>query len=121
MVSTFISISKNKESGVQNEIYAFGVVLLKMLTGMKEYDERIPLEQKNLMEWATPLLTNKVNLGTIMDPQLQHNNHLPKGAFELAQLVSKCLQPTRDKNLSIEEISQVLYQCYQNEIISGRP
>ncbi|CAI9293954.1 unnamed protein product [Lactuca saligna] len=95
------------ETGVQSEIYDFGVVLLKMLTGMKKYDERIPLQQKNLMEWATPLLANKVNLRMIMDPQLQHNDHPPKGAFELAQLVSKCLQPTRDKNLSIEEISQV--------------
>ena len=104
---------------MHSEIYDFGVVLLKMLTGMKKYDERIPLDHKILMEWATPLLTNKVNLGMIMDPQLQHNNHLPEGAFELAQLVTKCLQPTRYKNLSIEEISQVLYQCYQNAITSG--
>ncbi|CAI9293946.1 unnamed protein product [Lactuca saligna] len=106
------------ESGVQSEIYAFGVVLLKMLTGMKKYDERIPLQRKILMEWATPLLANEVNLGMIMDPQLQHNDHPPKGAFKLAQLVLKCLQPTRGKNLSIEEISQALYQCYQKEITS---
>ncbi|KAL7591702.1 hypothetical protein Lser_V15G33703 [Lactuca serriola] len=106
------------ESGVQSEIYDFGVVLLKMLTGMKKYDERIPLQQKILMEWATPLLANEVNLGMIMDPLLQHNDHPPKGAFQLAQLVLKCLQPTRGKNLSIEEISQALYQCYQEEITS---
>ncbi|CAH1449600.1 unnamed protein product [Lactuca virosa] len=114
----FLDLCPGDESGVQSEIYAFGVVLLKMLTGMKKYDERIPLQQKNLMEWATPLLANEVNLGMIMDPQLQHNDHPPKGAFQLAQLVLKCLQPTRGKNLSIEEISQALYQCYKKEITS---
>ncbi|CAI9293952.1 unnamed protein product [Lactuca saligna] len=63
-----------------SEIYAFGVVLLKMLTGMKEYDERIPLEQKNLMEWATSLLTNKVysiiNIRTLFLTNLKLKLHL---------------------------------------------
>nr|KAJ0195652.1 hypothetical protein LSAT_V11C700367070 [Lactuca sativa] len=53
--------NKSNETGVHSEIYDFGVVLLKMLTGMKKYDERIPLDHKILMEWATPLLTNKID------------------------------------------------------------
>ncbi|MFS7989763.1 putative non-specific serine/threonine protein kinase [Helianthus anomalus] len=80
--------------GVKSEIYSFGVVLLEILTGMKMYDYDRPVGKHNLVKRATPLLAHEVNLEMILDPQLQDNNHPPKGAFILAELVSKCLQPT---------------------------
>ncbi|KAL4582350.1 hypothetical protein LXL04_006897 [Taraxacum kok-saghyz] len=110
--STFIF----KDFAVKSEIYALGVVLLEILTGIKVYDERRPFGKEILLEWALPLLRNEVNLGMIMDPQLQHNDCPPKGAFHLAQLISNCLQREQDKRPSMEEILEVLRHCYQEEI-----
>ncbi|KAI3500492.1 hypothetical protein L1887_36314 [Cichorium endivia] len=101
---------------VKNDVYAFGVVLLEILTGMKVYDDERPRGKQNLVKWATPLLADEVNLRMIMDPQLQHNDCPPKGAFKLAQLVSNCLQPNKDKRPSMKKILEVLNHCYQEEI-----
>ncbi|KAM0065459.1 putative protein kinase RLK-Pelle-CrRLK1L-1 family [Helianthus debilis subsp. tardiflorus] len=98
--------------GVKSEIYSFGVVLLEILTGMKVYDYDRPVGKQNLVKWATPLLAHEVNLEMILDPQLQDNNHPPKGAFMLAELVSKCLQPTQDERPSMKNILHVLNKCY---------
>ncbi|CAH1429681.1 unnamed protein product [Lactuca virosa] len=116
---TFVSLhglSPADDFTMKNEIYAFGVVLLEILTGMMVYDEERPVGKENLVEWAMPLLANEVNLRMIMDPQLQHNDCPPKGAFKLAQLVLNCLHGKKDERPSMEEILLVLNQCYQEEI-----
>ncbi|CAH1447751.1 unnamed protein product [Lactuca virosa] len=110
-------LSPTDDFAMKNEMYAFGVVLLEMLTGMKVYDEERPLGKEDFVEWAIPLLADEVNLRMIVDPQLhQHNDCPPKGAFKLAQLVSTCLHPEKDKRPSMEDILQVLNHCYQEEI-----
>ncbi|GKB89722.1 kinase RLK-Pelle-CrRLK1L-1 family protein, partial [Tanacetum coccineum] len=93
-------------SGVKSEVYAFGVVLLELLTGMKAYDDKRPEGKTNLVKWSIPLLTDKEDFGNIIDPQLQHESFLPKGAYKLASLVSNCLHPSQEKRLSMEEIYQ---------------
>ncbi|KAL7607106.1 hypothetical protein Lser_V15G20198 [Lactuca serriola] len=110
-------LSPTDDFAMKNEIYAFGVVLLEMLTGMKVYDEERPVGKEDFVKWAIPLLADEVNLRMIMDPQLhQHNDFPPKGAFKLAQLLSTCLHPEKDKRPSMEDILQVLNHCYQKEI-----
>ncbi|XP_076918311.1 putative serine/threonine-protein kinase PIX13 [Bidens hawaiensis] len=101
-------------AGVYSEIYSFGVVLLEILTGMNVCNWNREEGKQNLVKWATPLLAHEANLGRILDPQLldDNNNQPPKGAFMLAQVVSKCLQPTQDKRPSMEEILEVLRACY---------
>ncbi|CAH1423830.1 unnamed protein product [Lactuca virosa] len=116
---TFVSLhrlSPADDFAMKNEIYAFGVVLLEILTGMMVYDEERPLGKENLVEWAIPFLADEVSLRIIMDPQLQHNDCPPKGAFKLAQLVLNCLHPKKDERPSMEEILQVLNRCYHEEI-----
>ncbi|KAL7604356.1 hypothetical protein Lser_V15G20214 [Lactuca serriola] len=101
---------------IKSEVYAFGVVLLEILTGMKVYDKRRPLGKQKLVEWAIPLLADEVNLSVIMDPPLQNIDCPPKEAFKFPQLISNCLQAKQDKRPSMEYIAQGLHHCYQNEI-----
>ncbi|GJX22033.1 mitogen-activated protein kinase kinase kinase [Tanacetum coccineum] len=102
---------------VKSEIYAFGVVLLEILTGLKVYDVNRAEGKQNLVKWAIPLLEDEVNLGMIMDPQLRRYNFNSKGAFELSLLISKCLQPNQEERPSMEQIFQILYLCYQGEAV----
>ncbi|XP_071741651.1 probable receptor-like protein kinase At5g38990 [Rutidosis leptorrhynchoides] len=102
--------------GLKSEIYSFGVVLLELLTGMQVYDEKRPDRKQNLVRWATPLLSERENLGMIVDPQLvEDNDDPPKGAFKLALLISKCLQRDQEQRPSMEQILQVLNECYLEE------
>ncbi|KAL7606228.1 hypothetical protein Lser_V15G20202 [Lactuca serriola] len=101
---------------IKSEIYAFGVVLLEILTGLKVYDaKRRPPQKRNLAQWAIPLLQDEVNLRIIIDPQLQNNDFPPMEAFKLAKLVLNCLQQKHDKRPSMEYILEVLHSCYQKK------
>ncbi|XP_071737045.1 uncharacterized protein [Rutidosis leptorrhynchoides] len=100
---------------LKSEIYSFGVVLLEILAGVQGYDVNRPYGKQNLVKWATPLLPDRENLRMIMDPQLLDNDHPPKGAFKLALLISKCLQRYQEQRPSMEQILQVLYECYLEE------
>ncbi|KAI7754899.1 hypothetical protein M8C21_026685 [Ambrosia artemisiifolia] len=114
------SVSNKYEDGfgVKSEIFSFGVVLLEILTGMKVFDRNRPKGKENLVKWASPLLPHEENVGMIIDPQLHDNNHPPKGAFMLAQLISNCLQQTEDKRPSMENVLHVLIECYTEQFDS---
>ncbi|KAL4582361.1 hypothetical protein LXL04_006908 [Taraxacum kok-saghyz] len=75
VMSVFIKTDQSQatftSAAVQNNIYAFGVVLWEILMGMNVYDKWSPLGKHKLMEWATPFLEDEDNLGMIMDKQLQ--------------------------------------------------
>ncbi|PWA38248.1 serine/threonine/dual specificity protein kinase, catalytic domain-containing protein [Artemisia annua] len=106
---------KSADFGIKTEINAFGVVLLEILTGMKVYNANRSMETQNLVEWVIPLLADQVNLGRIMDRQLQLNDFPPKGAFKFALLVSNHLQRIIEIWPSMEEIIQALYEYHQDE------
>lgn len=96
--------------GVQSEIYAFGLVLIEILTGMNVYK----VGKQTMVRWATNiLLADNVNSGTIGDPQLGYDSHASEEALELALLVSNCLRPLEEKRPSMEVIVQVLCHCYE--------
>ncbi|KAL8259791.1 hypothetical protein R6Q59_027744 [Mikania micrantha] len=102
--------------GLKSEIYSFGVVLLELLTGVKVFDQNRLQGKKNLVKWAAPLLPHEANWEMILDTQLQGNNHPPKGIFTFARLVSSCLQPAQDERPSMENVLQVLRECYQEAV-----
>ncbi|PKI68641.1 hypothetical protein CRG98_010921, partial [Punica granatum] len=55
----------------KSDVYSFGVVLLELLTGRKTYDNRLPLQQRSLVAWATPLLSTMV--GECVDPRMDRD------------------------------------------------
>lgn len=93
----------------KNDIYAFGVVLLEILTGLRVLDPTRPKKEHNLVEWARPMLLSKRKLKTIIDPNLG-NDYTPEATFQCAALILKCTQPEPKGRPSIEQVLQSLEQ-----------
>ncbi|XVF14871.1 hypothetical protein REPUB_Repub09cG0098200 [Reevesia pubescens] len=51
------------------DVYAFGIVLLELLSGRKPIDNDSPKGQESLVMWAKPILKDS-NISQLLDPQL---------------------------------------------------
>ncbi|XP_039016845.1 probable receptor-like serine/threonine-protein kinase At5g57670 [Hibiscus syriacus] len=51
------------------DVYAFGIVLLELLSGKKPIDDNCPKGQESLVIWAKPILKDS-NFSQLLDPQL---------------------------------------------------
>ncbi|XP_021293647.1 putative receptor-like protein kinase At1g72540 [Herrania umbratica] len=73
-----------------SDVFSFGVVLLELLTGRRSVDKARPGREKNLVEWARPLLKDPYKLDGIMDPRLE-GQYSTEGARKAAALAYQCL------------------------------
>ncbi|OMO64585.1 hypothetical protein CCACVL1_21660 [Corchorus capsularis] len=75
----------------KSNVWSFGIVLLELLTGRKNLDSRHPREERNLVKWSRPFLTDDCRLSLIMDPQLKGRFPM-KAARTVADIAQRCLQ-----------------------------
>ncbi|URD94797.1 serine threonine-protein kinase [Musa troglodytarum] len=94
---------------VKSDVYGFGVVLLEMLTGLRAVDINRPVQERNLVDYARPLLSNRRKLARLMDRRLEEQ-YPPKGALQAAQLTLECLAIDPKKRPTMKEAVQRLEQ-----------
>ncbi|XP_027147936.1 probable serine/threonine-protein kinase PIX13 isoform X2 [Coffea eugenioides] len=94
---------------VKSDVYGFGVVLLEIISGLRVLDLNRPSGEHNLVDWSKPLLPEKRKLRKVMDPQLE-GRYPSRGAFQIAQLILKCLEPDPKKRPSMEQVLETLQQ-----------
>ncbi|CAI0423803.1 unnamed protein product [Linum tenue] len=75
----------------KSNVWSFGIILLELLTGRKNLDSRHPREERNLVKWSRPFLSDDCRLSMIMDPQLKQRYPM-KGARTVAGIALRCLQ-----------------------------
>lgn len=96
---------------LKSDVYGFGVVLLEMLTGKLALDTNRPTGEHSLVDIAKPCLGDKKKLKKIMDPKLaQQYSH--KAAFQVAQLILKCLESDPKNRPSMEEVLAALEKAH---------
>ncbi|KAI3730269.1 hypothetical protein L1987_61438 [Smallanthus sonchifolius] len=88
---------------VKSDVYAFGVVMLEIITGLRASDYNYDGMKQNLVEWAKPFLVNIKKLQRIIDPRL--DQYYPaKGVIKAANLILSCLESEPKNRPSMKEV-----------------
>ncbi|KAM0042473.1 putative protein kinase RLK-Pelle-RLCK-VIIa-2 family [Helianthus debilis subsp. tardiflorus] len=88
---------------VKSDVYAFGVVMLEIITGLRAYEYTYNSMKQNLVEWAKPFLTNIKELQNIIDPRLDQD-YPTKGVMKAAELILSCLESKPKNRPSMKEV-----------------
>ncbi|PIN22693.1 Serine/threonine protein kinase [Handroanthus impetiginosus] len=72
------------------DVYAFGVVLMEIITGRKALDETVPDERSHLVTWFRRVLINKDNLRKSIDPILDPDDETYESICKVAELAGHC-------------------------------
>ncbi|KAJ9554736.1 hypothetical protein OSB04_009350, partial [Centaurea solstitialis] len=83
---------------IKADVYAFGMVLLELITGRSITDAR--LKGQSLLKWARTLIKEK-KFYELMDPAISYDNHQ---FMEILQLTINCLCKDPHMRLSMNEV-----------------
>ncbi|KAK1356275.1 Adenine nucleotide alpha hydrolase-like domain kinase [Heracleum sosnowskyi] len=88
------------------DVYAFGVVLLELLTGIKATEFARNAKQSFMPDWSRQFLESKVS-SEIVDPRLDHN-FVEKEVNCMIQAANLCISPHPDQRPRMSEVLKIL-------------
>ncbi|XP_022634764.1 protein STRUBBELIG-RECEPTOR FAMILY 2 isoform X2 [Vigna radiata var. radiata] len=96
----------------KRDVFAFGVLLLELLTGKKPFDRARPVDEQYLVKWAPPMLPYRASLEQLVDPRMKRT-FSSKALSRYADIISLCIQPARQLRPAMSEVMESLESLYQ--------
>ncbi|KAI5084378.1 hypothetical protein GOP47_0000547 [Adiantum capillus-veneris] len=95
------------ELTTKSDVYSFGIVLLELISGCTPVDMERPAEQRDLVSWALPRLTDRDKVHEIVDPMLK-GQYAFKELVQVAAIAAMCVQQEADYRPLMTDVVQSL-------------
>ncbi|KAL1215621.1 putative serine/threonine-protein kinase CST [Cardamine amara subsp. amara] len=104
---------------VKSDVYAFGVVLLEVMTGLKAHNTKRPRGQESLVDWLRPELSSRHRIKQIMDKGIK-GQYTTKVATEMASITLSCIEADPKNRPHMKEVVDVLERIQQLNVVPNR-
>ncbi|XP_020575334.1 probable serine/threonine-protein kinase PBL1 [Phalaenopsis equestris] len=104
----------------KSNVWSFGIVLLELLTGRKNLDSHHSKEERNIVKWSKPFLTDDCRLSLIMDSRIK-GRCPPKAARTVADIALKCLSKDPSERPTMRTIVEALGNVQDIKFPCGYP
>ncbi|XP_057949932.1 probable serine/threonine-protein kinase PBL28 [Malania oleifera] len=95
---------------LQSDVYAFGVVLLELLTGRRAVDLNQGPTDQNLVLQVRHILNDRKKFRKVLDPELNRNSYTVESIAMFANLASRCVRAESSERPSMAECVRELQQ-----------
>ncbi|XP_021605947.1 probable serine/threonine-protein kinase PBL28 isoform X1 [Manihot esculenta] len=98
---------------LQSDVYAFGVVLLELLTGRRAVDLSQGPTDQNLVLQVRHILNDRKKLRKVIDPELSRSLYTMESIATFANLASRCVRVESSERPSmiecVKELQMIIY------------
>ncbi|KAL6993962.1 non-specific serine,threonine protein kinase [Sarracenia purpurea var. burkii] len=91
----------------KTDVYAFGVVLLELISGRKPIEARRGPGEENLVLWAKPLLEEGA-IERLIDPQLKLTHKNSNQIARIAEAAFSCISIEESRRPNIDKIIRII-------------
>uniref|UniRef100_A0A2C9VUN4 non-specific serine/threonine protein kinase n=1 Tax=Manihot esculenta TaxID=3983 RepID=A0A2C9VUN4_MANES len=107
---------------LQSDVYAFGVVLLELLTGRRAVDLSQGPSDQNLVLQVRHIMNDWKKLRKVIDPELNRSSYTRESIATFANLASRCVRiESSERPSMIECVNELQMIRYTNSRALGMP